>query len=419
MEARPDKFLALVCDYPGDGDILPGREAVEIRGWALASSGIDRVLIQINDDPPATRLTAFPGRMSARSHPEIRRSGQSGYRFLWDAASLPEGPCTVRVTAFARSGQTREVVRKVIDRWTRAPPGYGAWIARHEPAVEALRQMRLDADKFAVRPRISIAVPVYKTPVALLTRCIESVRDQTYPNWELCMADDGSDDAALAAVLQKYQQRDSRIRARHHGAQLRHCGRDQCGPALVHGRVRGLSGSRRRTRRFRLIRGCSGHQRPSGYRDLFYSDEDKIDEQGRRYDAFFKPDWSPDLFRSCNYICHFVVMKRSLLDRLGGLNESYSGAQDYEFLLRASEHTQKIRRIPQVLYHWRAVAGSAAKGAGGKTRSQRGWASCPDCLSREKRARREGGGSRAMPLPGPVSHRGRAASQHSNTYRRP
>ena len=95
--------------------------------------------------------------------------------------------------------------------------------------------------------------------------------------------------------------------------------------------------------------------------DLFYSDEDKIDEEGRRYDAFFKPDWSPELFHSCNYVCHFVAMRRSLAERLGGLDEKYNGAQDYEFLLRASERTQKIRRIPKILYHWRAVSGSAAK----------------------------------------------------------
>jgi len=100
--------------------------------------------------------------------------------------------------------------------------------------------------------------------------------------------------------------------------------------------------------------------------DLFYSDEDKIDQRGRRYDAFFKPDWSPDLFLSCNYICHFVAIRRSVLDRVGGLNESYNGAQDYEFLLRAMEYTRKIKRIPRILYHWRAITGSTAKASAGK-----------------------------------------------------
>jgi glycosyltransferase involved in cell wall biosynthesis/SAM-dependent methyltransferase len=359
--SAPDKSLALVCDYPSDGDILPGREALEIRGWAFASSGIDRVLIQINDDPPAIATYGISRPDVGRSHPEVAGSGQSGYWFLWDAASLPEGPCTVRVTAFAHSGQTGEVVRKVLIDGQK-PAGYSAWIGRHEPGVEALRQMRLDAEKFAVRPRISMAVPVYKTPVALLTRCIESVRDQTYPDWELCMANDGSDDAALAEVLQKYQQCDSRIRL----VNMEHnCGIAGATNAALHlctGDYVAFLDHDDELAGFALsavVQAINDHPDI----DLFYSDEDKIDEQGRRYDVFFKPDWSPDLFRSCNYICHLVVMKHSLLDRLGGLNESYSGSQDYEFLLRASERTQKIRRIPQVLYHWRAVAGSAARGA--------------------------------------------------------
>ncbi len=353
--------LALVCDYPADGDILPGREALEIRGWALANSGIDRVLVQINDDPPAIASYGIPRPDVGRIHPEIAASGQSGYRFLWDAASLPEGPCTVRVTAFARNGQTAGVVRKVLIDGQKTA-GYGAWIARHEPGVEALRKMRLDANKFAVRPRVSIAVPVYKTPVELLTRCIESVRDQTYPNWELCMTDDGSDDAALAEVLRKYEQGDSRI----HAVTMEHnsgiAGATNAALHLCTGDYVAFLDHDDELAAFALsavVQAINDHPDV----EIFYSDEDKIDEDGRRYDVFFKPDWSPDLFRSCNYICHLVVIKRSLLDRLGGLNESYSGSQDYEFLLRASEQTQRIGRIPQVLYHWRAVPGSAAKGA--------------------------------------------------------
>ncbi|HLY20551.1 MAG TPA: glycosyltransferase [Bryobacteraceae bacterium] len=239
-------------------------------------------------------------------------------------------------------------------------PEYDAWITRHEPGKEAVHQMRLDIGKLTARPRISIAVPVYKTSVALLSRCIESVVSQVYPDWELCLADDGSDDASLAAVLRKYAESDSRIGVtalkRNRGiagatnTALKLCSGeyvafldhdDELAPFALYDIVR-------------AIQDCPDT-------DLFYSDEDKIDERGRRYDAFFKPDWSPELFHSCNYICHFVVMKRSLVDRLGGLNENYSGSQDYEFLLRATELTQKIRRIPKVLYHWRAATGSVAK----------------------------------------------------------
>jgi GT2 family glycosyltransferase len=355
----PDDFVALVCDNPRDGGVLPVRDVVEIRGWVLAESGMDRVLIQINEDPPIPASYGIPRPDVARSHPGIIGAGESGYRFFWDPTGLPEGPCTVRVTAVAQSGRTREVLCQVLIDW-KEPPGYGMWIARHEPTLEDLRQMRIEAGNFAVCPRISIAVPVYKTPAALLTRCIESVMDQTYPNWELCLADDGSDDAALTNLLQKFSQCDPRIRV------------------VACEQNRGIS-----TATNKALHLCTGEyvafldhddelaafalsevfQAIKDHPDteLFYSDEDKTDEQSRRYDPFFKPDWSPELFHSCNYICHFVVMKRSLVERLGGLNESYGGAQDYEFLLRASEQTQKIKRIPKVLYHWRAVAGSTAK----------------------------------------------------------
>lgn len=358
-QGAPDEFLALVSDYPGDGDVLPARDVVEVRGWALAASGIDRVLIRINDDPPVAASYGIPRPDVARAYPETLSSSLSGYRFFWDTNNLSEGPCTVRVTAVARSGQTREAICNVLIDW-QTPPGYGVWIARNEPGFEDLRQMRLDAGNFAVRPRISIAVPVYRTSTALLTRCIESVLDQTYPEWELCLADDGSQEPELAALLQKYAKRDPRIRF---ATLQRNCG---------------ISGATNEALRlctgdyvafldhddelaafalFEVVRSINDDPAI----DLYYSDEDKLDEHGRRYDAFFKPDWSPDLFRSCNYLCHFVVLKRSLLDRLGGLDESYHGAQDYDLLLRASEHTQKIKRISKILYHWRAVAGSTAK----------------------------------------------------------
>jgi cellulose synthase/poly-beta-1,6-N-acetylglucosamine synthase-like glycosyltransferase len=175
----------------------------------------------------------------------------------------------VRVTAVARSGRTREVICNVLIDW-KTPPGYGLWIARNEPTADGLRQMRREAGNFAVCPRISIAVPVYKTPIALLTRCIESVMDQTYPNWELCLADDGSHDAALAGLLQQYSKRDARIRIVALPAEPRNLRRYQCGLESVYGRVRGLSGSRRRTRRLRTYPKLSRPSMTSGYRAVLF-----------------------------------------------------------------------------------------------------------------------------------------------------
>lgn len=359
VTAAPDEFVALMCDYPGYA-VQPVRGVVEIRGWALANSGIDRVLIQIDGEPPAIASYGISRPDVVRSYPQVEGAEHSGYRFFWDTAGLREGPRAVRITAVARSGQTRETTCNVIVDWN-AAPDYDIWIARNEPAGEDLQQMRLEAGRLTRRPRISIVTPVYRTAVALLTRAIDSVVRQTYPEWELCIADDGSHDPGVASLLQQYALHDPRIRTvtleRNRGiaaatnAALRLCSGDfvafldhddELAPFALSEAIRAVN------------------EHPDTH--LFYSDEDKIDGHGRRYDPFFKPDWSPDLFLSYNYICHFVVMRRDLAERLGGLDESYNGAQDYEFLLRASECTQKIKRIPKVLYHWRAVAGSTARG---------------------------------------------------------
>jgi len=359
-----DEFVALTCDYPGDRQILPVKDIVEIRGWVLAKSGIERVLIQVNDEPPVAASYGILRPDVARKHPQFIDADHSGYRFFWDTAGLPEGLCTVRITAEARNGQTRETVCKVrIDLKT--PPDYGLWITRHEPTPEALRQIRHQTGNLTVRPLISIAVPVYKTPAVLLTKCIESVLEQTYPNWELCLVDDGSNDRALTTLLQKFSQDDSRIRVVALEQNRGIAAATNEALRLTTGAYVGFLDHDDELAGFALaevVHAINGNPDT----EIFYSDEDKIDERGRRYDAFFKPDWSPDLFRSCNYICHFVVMKRRLLERLGGLDDSYSGAQDYEFLLRASERTQEIQRIPKILYHWRAIHGSAAKGVGEK-----------------------------------------------------
>jgi GT2 family glycosyltransferase len=354
-----EEALELVCDYPGVDGTLPVRDVVEIRGWALAPSGIQRVTVQIGEEPPLSATYGVPRPDVARHYPQMLEAEHSGFRFFWDTSSLPEGACSVRVTAISNGGQSRELTCRVrVDLKT--PPDYGLWITRNEPGAAELKQQRLEANRFPLRPRISIAVPVYHTPAELLKRCVDSVLAQTYADWELCLADDGSQDPRLTAVLNEYAHSDPRIKLVTLPENLGISGATNAALKLCAGDYAAFLDHDDELAPFALFEVVRAiNDQPDI--ELFYSDEDKIDEQGRRYDAFFKPDWSPDLFRACNYLCHFIVMKRSLLDRTGGLDASHSGSQDYEFLLRASERTQKIRRIPKLLYHWRAIEGSAAK----------------------------------------------------------
>ena len=356
----------LECDYPGDLG-LPVRDVVEIRGWAAAEAGIDRVVIEVEGQPAATASYGILRLDPPPDWPAKVRAEASGFRYFWDTVGLPEGPRAVRITAVARSGHTREVVCHVVVDW-KTPPDYGLWIARNEPDAAGIARMRAEVATFTRRPHISIVTPVFDTPIELLRRCVESVVSQIYPDWELCLADDGSRNQAVAAVLSESAERDRRIRVITLAENRGISAATNAALGMAAGEYAGFldhDDELAPFALFELVRAIQANPEV----ELFYSDEDKIDDTGRRYAAFFKPDWSPDLFRSCNYICHFVVMKRGLLERLGGLDESYSGSQDYEFLLRATELTSKIRRIPNVLYHWRAIAGSTAMTADEKPRA--------------------------------------------------
>jgi len=349
--------VELECDYPPAEHVLPVRGVIEIRGWATAASGIERVLVQSGENIPVEASYGVPR----------DDAGACGFRLFWNTRGLPEDVYTLRIVALARSGQGKEIRRRVeVNRTT--PMDYGLWMTRNEPSDEDKVRMRAEVERFAMHPTISIAVPVYRTPIPVLRKCIESVMAQLYGNWELCLADDCSDDAAVTALLADYAGRDPRVRTIALGRNLGISGATNAALKLATGDYVAFLDHDDELADFALwevVRAI--HEHPDT--DLFYSDEDKLDERGRRYDAFFKPDWSPDLFRSCNYICHFLVMKRRLVERLGGLDETYSGSQDYEFLLRASEQTQKIRRIPKVLYHWRAMTGSTAQASGAKPKA--------------------------------------------------
>ena len=361
----PADTVLLICDFPPERGVASVKEIMVARGWALARSGIDHILLQLDDEPPVRLRYGLPRSDVGRDHARFPQSGASGWRHPIDTELIPRGEHTIRVTAVARSGQTKDASYRVyVDQ--QCSPDYGLWIALNEPVEEDLRRMRDEAARFAIQPTISIAVPVYKTPLDLLKLCIDSVRRQTYPKWELCLADDASADPALAAMLADYRRLDPRIKVTVRDANGGIAAATNSALGLSTGEYFAFLDHDDELAPFALdavVRNINAD--PSV--DLYYSDEDKIDREGRRFDAFFKPEWSPDYFLSNNYLCHFVVARRWTLDCVGGLDETYRyGAQDYEFLLRVIQHTRRIRRIPKILYHWRAVEGSTAAGTSQK-----------------------------------------------------
>ena len=243
--------------------------------------------------------------------------------------------------------------------------GYVAWVNRYggARAPGTLPDLLLTTES----PLISVLVPVYNTPERWLRRCIESVRAQSYPHWELCLADDASPDAGVRAVLEQYRQMDSRIKVvlRERNGHISLTSNSAL--EVASGEFSVLLDHDDELHPDALLEVALAAKRHPEWR-LMYSDEDKIDESGQRYDPYFKSDWNYDLFLSHNCISHLGVYQTSLLREIGGFRAGYEGSQDWDLALRCIEtlSASEIGHIPKILYHWRAIPGSTALAPGEK-----------------------------------------------------
>jgi len=207
-------------------------------------------------------------------------------------------------------------------------------------------------------PLVSIITPVFNTDAILLRRAIESVRQQTCPRWELCLSDDGSTSPETRAVLDSARA-DPRVRVVRSDTNRGIVDASNAALACATGEFVGLMDHDDELYPEALAE-VLARLRAQPSPDIVYTDEDKIDLSGLRGQPHFKPDWSPELLRSCMYTSHFTVMRRSLVEGLGGFRPGYEGAQDYDLMLRAVERTDRIAHVPRVLYGWRTTPQSAA-----------------------------------------------------------
>ena len=237
---------------------------------------------------------------------------------------------------------------------------YQAWMERHRVSPAHARSMREESDIFSYRPLISIITPVFNTPGAWLEEAIDSVLAQAYENWELILIDDASKNRETLEVLRRQSLRDTRIRL----IRLEQNGgisvASNRGLAEAQGEWIGLLDHDDLLEPDALFQTAKLLQTHSNV-DLIYSDEDKLTEEGLA-DPILKPDWSPDFLLACNYLCHFITIRRELVLRIGGFSSQFDGSQDYDLLLRAIERTNRIHHIPRVLYHWRRSASSSSSG---------------------------------------------------------
>ena len=232
---------------------------------------------------------------------------------------------------------------------------YGRWFARHRVSEEEAVKLREQSRTFSYRPLLSILTPTFNPTDEFLTGAIESVIAQAYENWELILIDDGSSDSRARALLKNLGQRDARIQI---GVQ-EHGGISSAlntGLARARGDWIALLDHDDLLEPDALFRAIELLQNDREA-DVIYSDEDKIVD-GKLAAPLLKPDWSPEFFRTHDYLGHFVVMRRDLAR--AEFRSEFDGAQDYDLLLRISEKTDRIRHIPRVLYHWRRTAESTA-----------------------------------------------------------
>ena len=250
---------------------------------------------------------------------------------------------------------------------------YHRWLrARRQPVIvggvgEAPRRRARVRRALRLRtkpPLVSVLVPVWRPPLWALERCVGSVLDQTFGDWQLCICDDASGDEDLTAYLRSLRRVDRRINV----TALEQNGGISAATngalAIANGRfVAFLDHDDELTsdalEKVADVLGADPEV------DVLYSDEDKVDAAGERFDPLFKPEWSPDLLLSFQYLGHLTVIRRGLVAELGGLRSDYDGSQDYDLALRATERARKIVHLPEVLYHWRTLPGSAASDSSG------------------------------------------------------
>ena len=221
---------------------------------------------------------------------------------------------------------------------------------------------RRRADRLRERPLISVIVPTYETPEAVLRECLDSVLAQSYPHWELCIADDASSSPHVRRVLAEYRARDPRIEVTFRERNGHISEASNTALAMAKGEFVALARSRRRAGPARAF-GDGGGARRRARSTSPTATRTSSTIEGRRFEPFFKPDWNEELFLCNNYLCHLTLVRRSIVEKIGGFRTGFDGAQDYDLLLRATRCTDpdRIRHMPKVLYHWRAIAGSTAR----------------------------------------------------------
>ena len=284
--------------------------------------------------------------------------------------SLPLNPALIAARKFLKESKAQYVNTKKSLVWLKKKltrneyADYDTWLRIMRVSRQELFAQR--KTKFSYAPKFSVVVPLYHTPAKFLKDLVRSMMYQSYANWELCLVNAYPEDVHLTSLLENWAMRDKRIRVIRLEKNL----------GIAQNTNAGIEAS---TGEFIAFLDHDDFLEPDALFcyvdalnkdktiDVFYSDEDKTDEYAAHYFyPHFKSDFNIDLLHANNYMCHFLAVRKSIVDTVGGLNEKFDGAQDYDFVLRLTENTKKIYHCPRILYHWRCSNQSTAASQGNK-----------------------------------------------------
>lgn len=234
---------------------------------------------------------------------------------------------------------------------------YAEWLKDKRPSRRELKEQKETV--FSYAPKFSIIVPTYNTPVNFLKEMVDSVRNQTYSNWQLCIADGSDPDNEARSVIEEYSKNDSRIVVTYLADNYGISGNTNKAMELATGDYIALFDHDDLLEPDALYEMTRAIQ--DKHHDIIYTDQDKFDDETNLYNApDLKPDWNPDLFYSCNYICHFFAVKTEIMRKIGGFRSEYDGSQDYDLILRCTEESRDICHVAKIVYHWRISETSTA-----------------------------------------------------------
>ena len=371
-----DDTLMVKPDSPGNtihysiDDTLLCSGYLYVRGWAVASAGISYIRV-IAGNESALAHYGQERKDTQAVYPDIANSDCSGFVFFKKVASIE----TVHLEFGDKAGQSVQIETRYSASLTLPTLSMYADFLRLDHSIQyqiyqAKQELtnldqKFEPSVFAFQPQISVIIPVFNVDPAWLDACINSIFGQIYENWELCLYDDASTNEETLECLRKWAEHDSRISVTYGKDNLHISGASNNALKMANGEFVGLMDNDDELTNdalYHVIDLLNNHSDA----DYIYTDEDKIDEEGDYCQPHFKPGWSPELLESMMYVGHFSVIRKSILEQVGGFREGLEGSQDYDLALRIAEISNNFYHIPKILYHWRIIPGSVSGGGDAK-----------------------------------------------------